>query len=124
MGHLLAARFLIPRSDCAFEKLSCRISKFEARGSRFEASWPSGPPLVDTAAPGAENWCVWTPEGVRGTDFERVWGRGAPVGWEAGASAAARRGGPKRNIYDFGFSLFSALGGRFRAPGPSGIDPG
>ena len=27
-------------------------------------------------------------------------------------------------FYDFGFSSFSASGGRVRAPGPPGVDPG
>ena len=63
----------------AFGGPSGRISKFEPRGSAFGASWPSGALLVATAAPGAKNWCVWIPGGVRGPifSFETSWPSGA-----------------------------------------------
>ena len=32
----------------------------------FEAFWPSGALLVAAAGRGSNNWCVWTPGGVRG----------------------------------------------------------
>ena len=52
-------------------RLQVGFSKFEPRGSRFEAFWPSGALLVATAAPSAQNWCVWTPGGVRGPTLSR-----------------------------------------------------
>ena len=56
-----------------------RTSKFEPRGSRFEAPWPSGAPLVATAAPSAKNWRVWTPGGVRGPILSRFSVSGFPI---------------------------------------------
>ena len=44
--------------------------------------------------------------------------------WGPTESKALEGGKEVKKFYDFGFSSFSASGGRFRAPGPLGIDPG